>query len=221
VIFSLVLFQGLTLGASEERIDATNDWIHKSLFHGHMTEINFWSKALTLSEIIDVTQNCLNSSQISPDLFDWFAAVNSFVNKPYAYMTVERSSNLCQIPLDTVPVLFTELDTFENAKKICQAFSGSMFVPKNVKHLNEVIEQVNHGNTLVARCRESFWIGLTKTGFDNVQNQNGQLVDFKPWGVGDPNGREFQKCIKTVQVGMSPYFVVTVFFPFSQIILSR
>jgi hypothetical protein len=197
------------LGVSESPVDNTStiDWVRTNLFHGHMTEINFWSKALTLSEMINVTQNCLNSSQLSPDLFDWFQV--SFVNKAYAYMTVEnftKSSSFCQISHDTVPVLFHRPETFETAKKICQSFSGSMFEPKDSDHLNEVKEYIDMGNTLVAKCKKSFWIGVTKIGFDNVQNQNGQLVDYKPWGAGEPNGREFQKCIRTIQVGKSKYF---------------
>ncbi len=59
------LFIGYTEGTPP--LDFSNDF-----FHGHMTDINIWSKALPLDQLQRFTQNCHSGvTQPSPDLLNW------------------------------------------------------------------------------------------------------------------------------------------------------
>ena len=115
---------------------------------------------------------------------------------------------------DFINVQFKKKMAFEDAALTCQQLGGNMPLPEGYEDFDELIpvipptELVNNTNTTVEPdvC-QTYWLPIYQgnkyeKGDDEYRwnhyrfdKKGGELVNFLPWELGQPNGLEFQQCV--------------------------
>ena len=102
---------------------------------------------------------------------------------------------------------------FEHAFEICRRLGGSMPLPATVDDTKALVEIAN--NTSNTDCKYA-WLPIVQSGkadkegnYDWVHHQSGnganEKVAYLPWGLGQPNGLDRQRCVIVI-FRTEPYY---------------
>ncbi len=198
--------QGLSFGFDKYGV-INNNSLTTNLFHGTMSAVNIWSKALTPDEMIRLQNGYCSKSTIDnlsysrPDIFDW-SSVNGW-NLASTQVEVTGSQNMCNLDRKSGSRLYPVKKYFDDAPLICSSLGGHLAVPEDQEHLESLLhpwhkQDPDGSNTALDNvCSNIAWIGIhKKDGNDShYVDINGNTSKFLPFLKGQPNGREVQTCL--------------------------
>ena len=131
-----------TLGSSQtsslKRLDlgSTNEyWIYPEgiNFRGLLSELNVWSKALSISQMVKITRNCGKIDPI-PDLLKWSELPNSTIRGSKHIKNIENichDKNATSLTYKILPYLHDQ----DNAIHVCKILDGELAFPNSVNEL--------------------------------------------------------------------------------------
>ena len=203
--FSLVDINqaGLTFGYNleDDQQDFSHDMFKENKFHGQITGVAFWSNALSLSEIVDLTDGQSCAKNIStygvPDLFNWESLRHMNISNTASsyFLLVDVANEICnQVGLD-VPMLYPVKGNYDESRTFCQSLGGSLTVPESDKNIED-IDRIEPKYVLY--CNSKAWLGIRKDNrsigsYIDDKNNNVTFLDY--FDDGQPNGKEFEQCI--------------------------
>ena len=193
---------GLSLGFDPASLDP--DVLLGNLFHGEITELYIWNKALSLDFMKAVTGNCTFAKSKSNqgdqglildfDSVDWHRYGNAniqVINIPVSQVCkMQTGSSFRFLPIKA---------KFQESQLICQSLGGNLWYPTSSTHLETEIATVKNlpEDPLDKICGNRFWLGLHKVSKVNhtvvTVTDNGTAPYFN-WQLGQPNGRGKEGC---------------------------
>ena len=163
-------------------------------FVGLITDVHLWSKSLNIDNLISITKTNIISNILIPDLFTWpmlNAQSNTTCNE---FLVKDENDELLQKKPSQKIMLIEDLKDFDASNYLCQAYGGKLFIPKSHEDLSKIsllLEQ-STGN-----CNDAF-LGLKKSS-EFITDLDGNVISFAHWGKNQPNGKEYQQCIRIRQ----------------------
>ena len=171
-------------------ISKTKYYVDKR-FVGLITDVHLWSRSLSIDDLIFISKSNTISSMKFPDLFTWSTLRIQSNTTCVEYLVKDRNDELLQKKPPQKIMLIEDLKSFDASNYLCQAYGGKLFVPKNQEDVTKIsllIEQSNGNCTNV-------YLGLKKSN-DLVTDLDGNNTSFIHWGKNQPNGKEYQQCIR-------------------------
>ena len=131
-----------TAGSSEKTIVKRLDfgftseyWVYSDgiNFKGLLSELNVWSKSLSLSQMVKITTNCGKVDPI-PDILNW-SELDESVIRGSKY--VEKMGNICPQGNATSPIykIMPYIYDRENAIQACKILNGEVAFPNSLNEL--------------------------------------------------------------------------------------
>ena len=100
--------------------------------NGKITEVYLWSHALELEQLISLTTTCEAKNIPIPDLFSWKSISTDATNSScFNYGMIEKDAEFCERSYPKRITVIEYRTNFETSNYMCQAFGGSLFVPKS------------------------------------------------------------------------------------------
>ena len=131
-----------TAGSSEKiivkRLDfgfTSEYWVYSDgiNFKGLLSELNVWSKSLSLSQLVEITTNCGKVDPI-PDILNW-SELDESVIRGSKY--VEKMGNICPQGNATSPIykIMPYIYNRDNAIHVCKILNGEVAYPNSLNEL--------------------------------------------------------------------------------------
>jgi hypothetical protein len=131
-----------TVGSSEKTIVKRLDfgftseyWVYSDgiKFKGLLSELNVWSKSLSLSQMVEITTNCGKVYPI-PDILNWSEITKSMI-KGSKY--IEKMGNICPQRNATSPIykIMPYIYDRDNAIHVCKILNGEVAFPNSLNEL--------------------------------------------------------------------------------------
>ena len=181
-------------------------------FRGLLSELNIWSKSLSISQMVKITRNC-GKEDPTPDLLKWSDLPSSMIR---GYKYNEKIENTCpyteatSLTYKIMPYLHDQ----DNAIHVCKILNGKLAFPHS---LNELLtwngkllrmKCININNKFSLIIIKSFVVRVSENACVNFvapmrrssngswinQNNNG-IVDMENfWNSRSPYGEDLNKC---------------------------
>ncbi len=194
---------GISLGLGGKTADLfLNDkGLRLSLFHGQITGLKIWSTSLTIDTMIAVTgRDCLNKGRLLSNnglIFDVETLAKTFSDNAYVTKTWTPVESICRADTSAIYRLSTMRVSYHESVHICQSTGGTLLIPKNFNHLNNVMKVAVESKLDVfeSRCSGVIWVGGYKWDDNVFRDWDGKEIPYLPFLKGQPNGRDIQKCL--------------------------
>ena len=99
---------------------------------GKITEVNLWSHALDLEQLISLSTTCEAKNISIPDLFSWKSISTDASNTTCLnYGMIEKDAEFCERSYPKRITVIEYQTNFETSNYMCQSFGGSLFLPKS------------------------------------------------------------------------------------------
>ena len=106
---------------------------------GKITEVNLWSHALELEQLISLSTTCEAKNIPIPDLFSWKSISTDATNSTcFNYGMIEKDAEFCERSYPKRITVIEYLTNFETSNYMCQSFGGSLFLPKSNNDTEEL-----------------------------------------------------------------------------------
>ena len=117
-------------------LGSTNDyWVYTdgTNMKGFLSELNIWSKSLTVSQMVKVTRNCGKVDPI-PDRLNWSELTSSMIRGSKYNENIE---NICpqSNTLSTIYKIMPYLHNRDDAMHVCKILNGELAFPKSLNEL--------------------------------------------------------------------------------------
>ena len=131
-----------TVGSSEKTIVKRLDfgftseyWVYSDgiNFKGLLSELNVWSKSLSLSQMVEITTNCGKVDPI-PDILNWSELTKSMIR---GSKYIEKMGNICPQRNATSPIykIMPYIYDRDNAIHVCKILNGEVAFPNSLNEL--------------------------------------------------------------------------------------
>ena len=163
-------------------------------FVGLITDVHLWSRSLNIDNLLSITKTNIISNMTIPDLFTWPMFKTQSNTTCNEFLVKDENDELLQKKPSQKIMLIEDHKNFDASNYLCQAYGGKLFVPKSHEDLSKtslLLEQ-STGN-----CNDAF-LGLKKSG-EFITDLDGNVISFAHWGKNQPNGKEYQQCIRIRQ----------------------
>ena len=162
----------------------------KTRFEGMISKANLWNKSLKDNELISITTNDIEPIITSAAKYDIGSLISTEKNSTCIdYLILDKNDTIFQMTVEKILLIEYETDV-NTSNYICQGLGGNLMLPKNEEDLQKIGFQINQSDV----CDYAS-IGLYKSSDIVIQDLKGNTVNYMKWGVNQPNGKEFQKCI--------------------------
>ena len=125
-------------------------WAHSDgiNFRGLLSELNIWSKSLSVTQIVKITRNCGKVDPI-PDILDWSELDSSMIR---GSKYIEKIGSICPQSNTTslVHKIMPYLHKQDNALHACKILNGELVYPNSLNELqtwNGKLTRMNYRNT--------------------------------------------------------------------------
>ena len=162
-------------------------------FVGLITDVHLWSQSLTIEDIVSITETNTISNTSFPDLFTWPTFEIKSNTTCIEYLVKDDNDELLQNKPPQKIMLVEDLKNFDSSNYLCQAYGGKLFVPESYADLSKIslLFEQSSGN-----CNSAY-LGLKKSiNLVNVTDLDSNIISFVNWGKNQPNGKEYQQCIR-------------------------
>ena len=186
-----IFMKGLKVGLGQ-RVDTilTNVILLKSLkfepsIRYKMTNINFWSQALSDQEMKRLTKQC-NVSEYPKEQVVF--SLDQVLDQLQSSTMIEKISQekLCSI---SQIHYFTNINaTFDQASKICQTLGGKMYLPMSEGQLNEL--PIEYAKAFIGT-----WVPIKYINGDWTNINTKEKVSSIPWSPGEPTNGMNEPCV--------------------------
>ena len=117
-------------------LGSTNEyWVYSDgiNFKGLLSELNIWSKPLSLSQMVEITTNCGKVDPI-PDILNWSELDESVIRGSKYF---EKMGNICPQGNATSPIykIMPYIYDRENAIQACKILNGEVAYPNSLNEL--------------------------------------------------------------------------------------
>ena len=131
-----------TAGSSEKTIVKRLDfgftseyWVYSDgiNFKGLLSELNVWSRSLSLSQMVEITTNCGKVDPI-PDILNWSEVTKSMI---IGSKYIEKTGNICPQRNATSPIykIMPYIYDRDNAIHVCKILNGEVAFPNSLNEL--------------------------------------------------------------------------------------
>ena len=163
-------------------------------FEGEMTDLNLWSKTLTINDLILITTGSKSTGSI-PDtaIFEWNTWKMEGNNPFVEYQILDENNYLFKETYTEREILLIEYMTnFESGNLYCKAFGGKFLVPQNENEIKKVKSLLTESLNCPSK---SAFIGLKKINAKKLVDHDGNIATFVKWSPYEPNGNAYEECI--------------------------
>ena len=169
---------------------------------GAITEVHIWNETLEASYLVSITSNAVVASNIiqPPALFSWQKLKVKYNTSCIEYIMLDRNDESFDENSEKI-ALMDHLADFDTSNYLCQAFGGKLLVPKTDQDLIELGSLLNQSSKCSNQASWNAFVGLKKINKTSVVNIDGQISSFVKWQKTQPNGKEFEKCVKVWKDG--------------------
>ena len=194
-----ILFSNPKVDVSKEKIKVTKIWLGGALFfdwetnrrfEGMIAKAEFWNIALQDDDLISITTN--DKPIISSTKYDLLSSTTTSKNSSCIdYLILDENDVLFQGSLSENHLIEYKTD-FQSSNYMCEGYGGNLTLPKNeedMKTLGNLIQQ--------SEVCEFPFLGLKKSGNEEIVDLEGNPVYYLKWHLNQPNGGETQLCINT------------------------
>ena len=103
-------------------------------FSGALSELNIWSSALSIDEMIEITLNCMDDSFVPlPDILKWSDVKSYMVTGD---SREEALTDLCYYSLDPVETVLSVPLNQNQAILACQSLKATLYAPHHLEKVN-------------------------------------------------------------------------------------
>ena len=110
-------------------------WIYSDgiNFRGLLSELNIWSKSLSITEMVKITRNCGKVDPI-PDILDWSELDSSMIR---GSKYIEKIGSICPQKNATSLIykIMPYLHNQDNALQVCKILNGELVYPNSLSEL--------------------------------------------------------------------------------------
>ena len=117
-------------------------------FRGLLSELNIWSKSLSVTQMVKITRNCGKVDPI-PDILDWSELDSSMIRGSKYIENIESicpQSNATSLVYKIMPYLYKQ----DNALHVCKILNGELVYPNSLNELqtwNSKLARIYYRNT--------------------------------------------------------------------------
>ena len=132
-------------------LGSTNEywvWSDSVNFRGLLSELNIWSKSLSVTQMVKITRNCGKVDPI-PDILDWSELNSSMIRGSKYIENIESicpQSNATSLVYKIMPYLYKQ----DNALHACKILNGELVYPNSLNELqtwNGKLTRTKYRNT--------------------------------------------------------------------------
>ena len=163
-------------------------------FVGLITDVHLWGRSLNIDNLISITKTNTISNVTFPDLFTWSRFKTQSNTTCVEYLLKDKNDELLQKKPSQKIMLIEDLKDLDTSNYLCQAYGGKLFVPKNHEDLSKISLLFEQSTD---NCTDAY-LGLKKSN-DLITDLDRNIISFAHWGKNQPNGKEYQQCIRIRQ----------------------
>ena len=186
----------------------------RSITRGTLTDLNVWSKMLTIEEMKRFTKTCEDMAS-KPDLISWnnlnvlkiglnAKQINLSANDVCSYNDEEKTS---------VIFIWPHQQIYSKSKLTCELLGGAFPLPQNdtqlqtleYSFLNNSRFDSNDNDIVKYHCNNDFWMPIIQMPAPDTEfgkytwvedlGPSPKQAKYLPWQRLQPNGQDLQQCV--------------------------